>query len=62
MVDREVLSKGERCSMFKDLNVNSALSRSSYGFIMTGTNQVWNVLKNMKEYFSQEFDRIEKKD
>jgi hypothetical protein len=57
------LAKESDVPMFKDLNVNSALSRSSYGFIMTGTNQVWNVLKsNMKEYFSQEFDRIEKKD
>lgn len=54
------LAKEADVPMFKDLNINSSLSKSAYGFIISPHNQVWNVFKsNVKEYFNQEFDRKE---
>lgn len=54
------LAKESDVPMFKDMNMNAALSKSNYGFIKSAHNQTWNVFKsNVKEYFNQEFDRIE---
>lgn len=44
----------------KDLNIDTVLSSSSYGFIITNQNKMWNILKGtVKEFFATEFDRIE---
>lgn len=57
------LAKESDVPMFKDLNNNNLLSKSAYGFIISPHNQVMSVFKsNMKEYFNQEFGRIEKED
>lgn len=60
----QFLAKESDVPMFKDLNVNTiSSSKSAYGFILSPHNQVWSVFKsNVKEYFSQEFSRIEKED
>lgn len=57
------LAKESDVPIFRHLTENSALSKSSYGFIITPTNQMWNILKNnVKEYFNTEFGRVEKPD
>lgn len=54
------LAKESDVPIFKDLNVDSALSNSNYGFIITPMNKMWSILKNnVKEYFDTEFDRNE---
>lgn len=56
----QYLAKESDVPIYKDLNVNAAMSSSNYGFILNAQNQVKKVLKdNMKEYFSTEFDRRE---
>lgn len=60
---QKYLAKESDVPMFKDLNNNSMLSKSAYGFHLSPNNQIWNIFKsNVKEYFSQEFDRVEKED
>jgi hypothetical protein len=57
------LAKESDVPVFKDLNVNSGLSASNYGFIISPQNNMWKILKsNVKEYFQTEFDRREKPD
>lgn len=57
------LAKESDVPMFKDMNNTTALSKSNYGFVISPHNNVWSVFKsNIKEYFQQEFDRIEKED
>lgn len=57
------LAKESDVPMFKDMNNNTIMSKSNYGFIISHTNQVFNIFKsNMKEYFNQEFGRVEKED
>lgn len=54
------LAKESDVPMFKDINNINGQSKSAYGFIISPHNQIWNVFKqNMKEYFTQEFDRRE---
>lgn len=55
------LAKESDVPIFKHLTDNSSLSKSSYGFIITGANKMWDILKsNVKEYFNTEFGRVEK--
>lgn len=63
------LAKESDVPIFKDLNLNSTLSSSQYGFHLpskddkSSRGQVWKVLKDsVKEYFHTEFDRLEKED
>lgn len=57
----QYLAKESDVPIFKHLTENSALAKSSYGFIITGQNKMWDILKNnVKEYFNTEFGRIEK--
>lgn len=57
------LAKESDVPIFKDMNWESAGSRSAYGFIINNTNKMWHILKNnVKEYFATEFGRVEKPD
>lgn len=57
------LAKEVDVPVFKDLNIDTYGSNSSYGFIISAQNKMWSILKNnVKEYFSTEFDRVEKPD
>lgn len=57
------LAKESDVQISKDLNHQAELSRSSYGFIISPTNNMMKTLKSIaKEYFATEFDRIEKSD
>lgn len=60
------LAKENEVPIYKDLNMLNALSTSNYGFHLPSKDddknkgQIWKVFKdNVKEYFGQEFDRLE---
>lgn len=54
------LAKESDVQIFKDMNHEAYNSKSSYGFIISATNNMWKILKNnVKEYFAMEFDRRE---
>ena len=57
------LAKEADVPINKDLNVDTHMSNSSYGFILSNNNKMWSILKNsVKEFFATEFDRVENKD
>lgn len=59
----QYLAKESDVPMFKDLNINAAMSTSNYGFTLHSQTQVKKTLKDsVKEYFSTEFDRRENPD